>query len=194
MKPVSLKPTSLPKYVELSHALNKTTLKLHPSQAHGLICGILCDQYHQKTAWEDLITGGKTAGKTQELLQNLYESSANLLDSYLIDFQLILPADSNELRERAQALTLWCQGFLTGLKLVDIPIVDRKASDMTEAIDDIIEIAKMDYEEVVSSEEDEVAYTELVEFIRAAVILIYQDMRENNILSQPSSNSSLPLH
>ncbi|OGT43329.1 MAG: hypothetical protein A3F42_00115 [Gammaproteobacteria bacterium RIFCSPHIGHO2_12_FULL_37_34] len=188
-----MKPTSLPKFFELSASLNKTTLKLHASQAHGLICGIICGGSDHQMAWENLITGGKTTGKTHELLQTLYETSAHLLDSYLVEFQLILPADSQALSERAEALTLWCQGFLTGLKLVNIPIIDRESSEMTEAINDIIEIAKMNYEEVVASEEDEAAYTELVEFIRVAVILIYQDLREEES-SQQSSSSSAHLH
>ena len=57
-------------------------------------------------------------------------------------------------------------------------MVARTPSDMTEAINDMIEIAKMNYEEVVAGEEDEAAYTELVEYVRMAAILIYQEMHE----------------
>lgn len=46
-------------------------------------------------------------------------------------------------------------------------------------MNDVIEIAKMNYEAVVASEEDEAAYVELVEYVRMAVILIYQDLRES---------------
>src|SRR3990167_11424940 len=117
--------STLPKFFELSQALNQTTLKLHPSQAHGLICGILCGTSPGAAPWQDLITGEKSTRLTHDLLQNLYDISTRVLESYLVEFQLILPEDSCELPARAEALTLWCQGFLTGLKLVDIPIVDR---------------------------------------------------------------------
>ena len=114
--------STLPKFFELSQALNQTTLKLHPSQAHGLICGILCGNSPGSAPWQDLITGEKSTRLTHDLLQNLYDISTRVLESYLVEFQLILPEDSCELPARAEALTLWCQGFLTGLKLVDIPI------------------------------------------------------------------------
>ena len=41
----------------------------------------------------------------------------------------------------------------------------------------MVEIAKMNYEEVVESEEDETAYVELVEYVRMAAILIYEELR-----------------
>ncbi len=186
-----MKPTSLPKYFELNQVLNSTTLKLHPSQTHGLICGIICGNLNSHVAWEELIVGDKSSEKVHETLHQLYDASSQLLREFLFDFKLILPVDSQPLPARAEALTLWCQGFLTGLKLVNIPIVDREPSEVTEAINDIIEIAKMNYEEVVASEEDEAAYTELVEFIRMAIILIYQDLHEDNAESALSSSGQL---
>jgi uncharacterized protein len=165
-------------YTELNNVLSHTTLKLHPSQVHGLICGILCGNPKRSTAWEALIAGNKETAKTHEVLQALYERSAQQLGDFLFEFQLLMPDDQESLPVRAEALTLWCQGFLTGLKLAQIQIVDREPSEMTEAINDIIEIAKMNYEEVVASDEDEAAYVELIEYVRMAIILIYQDLRE----------------
>jgi uncharacterized protein len=185
-----MKQISLPNYRELTLALSKTTLKLHASQVHGLICGILSGNSNTQAAWEELVTGGKDPAKTHVVLQDLYASSAKQLDDFLFEFQLVLPADSEELPARAEALTLWCQGYLTGLKLAHIQLVERDPSEMTEAINDIIEIAKMNYEEVVASEEDEAAYIELVEYVRMAVILIYQDIREEDVEKKTVSSSN----
>ncbi len=191
-----MKTLSLPDYTELSTALNQTTLKLHPSQVHGLIAGILCagktDDAKSKSenAWENLVTGGKKSAKMHALLQTLYDVSENQLREFLFDFQLILPPDDEPLSTRAEALTLWCQGMLTGLKLVQIPIEHREAGEVTEAINDLIEIAKMNYEHVVASEEDEAAYVELVEYVRMAVILIYQDLHEVDIDTRTRSSHS----
>ena len=175
-----MKQITMPTFTELNEALNKTTLKLHPSQVHGLIVGILCGNPHSHAAWEELATGGKEATKAHDVLQSLYDASKKQLDEFLFEFQLMMPSDTNDLPERAEALTLWCQGFLTGLKMAEVQIVDREPSELTEAINDMIEIAKMNYEEVVASEEDEAAYVELIEYVRMAVILIYQDLREND--------------
>ncbi len=190
-----MKQLSLPNYQELNLALNKTTLKLHASQAHGLMCGILSGNANPQSAWEELVTGGKGPAKTHVVLQDLYVASAKQLEDFLFEFQLVLPADSEELPARAEALTLWCQGYLTGLKLAQIQLVERKPSEMTEAINDLIEIAKMNYEEVVASEEDEAAYIELVEYVRMAVILIYQDIREEEAAAKKTvKNTSHHLH
>jgi uncharacterized protein YgfB (UPF0149 family) len=184
---------SLPSYRDLTNALSTTSLKLHPSQAHGLICGILCGKLDKEAAWEALVTGGKESSEAHEVLQELFNQSTQQLKEFLFELQLMLPPDSEELPERAEALTLWCQGFLTGLKLVQIPIVHREPSDITDAINDLIEIAKMNYEEVVASEEDEAAYAELVEYVRMAAILIYQEVKEQSV-SQKQSDASNQLH
>lgn len=186
----NMKEVNLPTYEELSRALNKTALKLHASQVHGLVCGVLCSNANSKAAWEDLVTGGKETAKTHDILQALYNMSEKQLADFLFEFQLILPSDSDELPIRAEALTLWCQGFLTGLKLSNIPVVDRKPSEVTEAIDDLIEIAKMNYEEVVASEEDEMAYVELVEYVRMAIILIYQELHETTESPQKTTSTN----
>lgn len=192
-----MKQATLPTYKKLQQALNKTSLKLHPSQVHGLVCGILCgNSTSSEEVWEGLIAGDKSEEEspaTHQLLADLYEFSKKQLEDFLFELQLVLPSDDDSLPERAEALTVWCQGFLTGLKMAQVQLIGREPGETTEAINDIIEIAKMNYEEVVSSEEDEVAFVELVEYVRMAVILIYQDLHESNETRQ-IINSSGHLH
>ena len=186
-----MKEITLPTYTELDLALSKTKLKLHPSQVHGLICGMLCGNPKITPAWEELVTGdGKLSAAVHETLQALFDATAKQLNEFLFELQLVLPADAEELPMRAEALTLWCQGLLTGLKISHVPLVDREPSELTEAINDFIEIAKMNYEEVVANEEDEEAYSELVEVVRMAVILVDQDLREGDapMSATPSAN------
>src|SRR3989344_5197193 len=99
-----MKPISLPTYREVAQILDKTTLKLHPSQVHGLICGMICGNPANNTAWEELITGKKESDKAHEVLQALYDMSAKQLDEFLFEFQLLLPPDSESLPARAEAL------------------------------------------------------------------------------------------
>lgn len=182
--------TSLPEYAHLDQALEQTELKMHPSQVHGLICGLLCGNPQTTPAWEELVTGGAGNTQAQELLDVLQQSTAKQLDEFLFELEMLLPTDEEALPMRAEALTLWCQGLLTGLKIAGVPVEGRKPGELTEAINDIAEIAKMNYEQVVASEEDEEAYTELVEFVRMAVILIYQDLREQEGAAQTKSTAS----
>ncbi len=184
---------SLPTYQNLSRALDQTSFKLHPSQAHGLVCGLLCGNSKDTAAWEQWVTGGEETQYTHEILQKLYDASLKQMNEVLFDFQLLLPPDKEALPVRAEALTLWCQGALTGLKLAQVQLVGRESGETTEAINDLIEIAKMNFEEVVSSEEDESAYTELVEYVRVAVILIYQNLHAATAAQQPT-NATGHLH
>lgn len=163
---------SLPTYNDLSLALSNTKPMTNPSEAHGVIVAFICAKDRSKR-WENLITGDQKSQSVQELLQTLFNVSAKQLQSGDFEFALILPEDSASLPSRAEALTLWCQGFLTGLKLNNLQ-TGELPKDIKDAIDDITEIAKMQYEAVVESEEDEEAYVELVEYIRVAVIMIYE--------------------
>ena len=60
---------------------------------------------------------------------------------------------------------------------------------MSEALQDFTQIARANPEEVVESEEDENAYTELVEYLRAAVQVLYDELSPQRE-AQVSSGSS----
>lgn len=176
-----MKQISFPNYEKLSQTLNESaSLKLHPSQGHGLLCGLLCGNPKSNPSWEEIINNIHDEIQNPKLSQELYEISSQHLAEFSFDFQLLLPSDEDELRNRAEALSVWCQGFLTGLELMHISITNRPKNEMSETINDLIEIAKMNYDDVVSNEEDEMAYVELVEYVRMAVIMIYQELRDND--------------
>jgi len=188
---VKMKQLPLPDYTELSEALNDTALKMHASQVHGIITGLLCGNPNNKAAWEEMVTGNQESETTHKALELLYEGTAKHLSDFEMDFQLVLPDDDDDLQMRAEGLTLWCQGFLTGLKSAGVQVVGRESGELTEAIDDLVEIAKMNYEEVVASEEDEEAYVELVEYVRMAVIMINQEIREEQKAKKAAQSSQL---
>lgn len=166
---------SLPPFTEVSEALSQTALKYHPSEAHGLMSGMLCGETEASLqAIMPVLTGDEGVSAAHETLQAMYQGSTQQLAEFLFEFALLMPDDDAPLAVRAEALTLWCQGFLTGLTLASVPIENREPSELTEAISDLVEIAKMNYEQVVDSEEDEQAFAELVEYVRMAVILIFQ--------------------
>jgi len=178
---------AMPDFETLNQALSETALQFHPSEAHGLISGVLSGDLSGKAVWEDIVMGEEDSPETRVLLQTVFQASAKQLQDFLFEFQLLLPPDEEALSLRAEALTLWCQGYLTGLKLVKVQLVGRSASDMTEAIDDMIEISKIHYEDVVQNEEDEAAYTELVEYVRMAAIVIYQEIHDEHEKSDKNS-------
>ena len=64
-----MKPKSLPGFNDLTTALSNTELKLHASQVHGLMCGILCGNFNQDSDWEELVMGEKLTDDTREIIQ-----------------------------------------------------------------------------------------------------------------------------
>jgi len=181
---------TLPDFTELNLTLANNGVKQHPSELHGIICGIICSNQSVNN-WETLVTDLSDIKSNDDLdttLQNLYQISDHFLNEFLFDFQLILPDDSETLPTRAEALTLWCQGFLMGLQFANIT-VSGSNKDVNESLKDLVEIAKMNYEAVVANEEDEEAYTELAEYVRMAVLDVYQDLHHKpSVASDPNLN------
>lgn len=186
-----MKSIKLPEFDEVTNMLEMTEQKLHASQVHGLISGILCGGFEEEASWQELVMGEKLAPDCAGELTEVFNVTRQQLKDFLMQFAMILPDDDTDLPVRAEALTVWCQGFLTGLKVAGTPIIGRDPSELTDAIDDLIEIAKMNYEEVVASEEDEEAYAELVEYVRMAVIMIYTELNAATESINPESTSHL---
>lgn len=166
----------MPSYQTLSTFLQKNALPFDASEAHGLFCGLLCGTTASQPQWQEILLKDQDPEIDTELLQALYAWTMQKLSDFDLEFQLLLPADKKPLPSRAEALTLWCQGFLTGLKFAHVSL-KSKNQDVLEALKDISEIAKMNYEEVAANNEneDESAYVELVEYVRVAVLMIYQE-------------------
>lgn len=172
----AMKPLQLTDYVHIDQTFNQTAHKLHPSEVHGTICGMLSGRAHDWTVEKVFLTGPNNT-EARLAIQQLLEVSFKQLNEFLFEFQLLLPPEDCPLPTRAEGLTLWCQGFLTGLNHAHVPLHGTGANEADGAISDLIEIAKMDYEAVVASEEDEIAYVDLVEYVRMAVMLIYQEFQ-----------------
>ena len=168
---------TMPTFQQVENILTDAVVKLHPSEVHGLICGTICSNPNVPSNWDEVLAEDLPENVI-EVMKALFEFTAQQLHNFSFDFILLLPDDHSHLPVRAEALTLWCQGFLTGLHEVYEELQTNEATEVVEAMNDLIEIAKMKFEEVVASEEDESAYVELVEYVRMAVILIYQTMNE----------------
>lgn len=179
---------ALPTYKEVTSALKNTPAKYHAAQVHGLMCGLICatsgknDDHWQK---QFLTEENK---KSVEILQQLYETSYHQLSDFSFEFVLLLPEDTTDINQRAESLGLWCQGFLTGLEQGNVPITNRPMSEVTEAINDLVEISQVNYGDIAENDEDETAYFELVEYVRLAVLMIFQELRP---VTPPAQNKSL---
>ncbi|HEY3486782.1 MAG TPA: UPF0149 family protein [Gammaproteobacteria bacterium] len=161
-----------------------TGLGREPSAAqwHGLLCGLICTGRPVNAGvWFDSarMFGGEHAvmsAETSAVLEIICESTRGQLDSTLLEFDLMLPDEDIALQSRASALKLWCEGFLYGLSAGGLDRNSQLSADTAEFIRDLAELCKISHDENESTENDEFYLLELVEYVRAGVLLLYDEL------------------
>lgn len=175
-------PCSLPNYTELTLLLNKVKPDLHPAETHGLLCGYLCiapDPKKLDPKFEQLLLRGKANKKIHAILSQLYTASYHSLSQFSFEFSLIIPDDDTDINVRAEALGLWCQGFLTGLAQSPTSLQNYPENEIIEALSDFTEIAQINFCDIPANEEDETAYCELVEYVRLTALMLFNELQSH---------------
>jgi len=167
-------------------------LNLDPAECHGSLCGMLCaTEGVQGAAWVNQILSGSLElpqgeaapshnvgdGEGRTLLLILYKDTAAQLEDPEYGFHLLLPDDDDPLRQRVDALSRWCQGFLLGLGLGGVKEQSGLPGDSNEVMRDFAEISRLGHDDGDDKEDNEGAYTEIVEYVRMAALLVYEELR-----------------
>ncbi|MFM8332666.1 MAG: UPF0149 family protein [Candidatus Methylumidiphilus sp.] len=165
-----------PSYQAVENVVLHNDAALSAAEAHGMLAGMLCaDGGLECEQWlwrvfdetRDDLSEGEVA-----TLRELFDETRKLLEAVDFSFELFLPDDGAALAERAQALSGWCQGFLYGIGYAGSE--ESWTTDCAEVLRDLAEISQLDAN--VSGEADEVAYTEVSEFVRVGVQLVRGDL------------------
>lgn len=154
------------------------------AECHGVLCGLVCrksggtpgDFLHHLAKLQLLVNPDKALAAA---LTEAFESTAQQLADEDMGFTLWLPDDDELLEDRTMALAQWCNGFLAGLAGGgDFGVLSEEAG---EAIDDLQQIARAELTvpagEGHGREEDEVAFMEIVEYIRVVTLMMREDFR-----------------
>ena len=83
------------------------------------------------------------------------------------------PDDVSPLKEQANTLIEWCQGFLVGLGLSSVETSDEEVLEM---IKDISEISQLDAD-LLDTEDNVQDFYEIVEFVRMGVLFIQETLQ-----------------
>jgi uncharacterized protein YgfB (UPF0149 family) len=78
--------------------------------------------------------------------------------------------------DRLEALVDWCGGFLLGFRLGRVSGLPALSSDSREFIVDMQQLTRLDVLSGESGEESEVAFTELVEYVKVGVLLLREEV------------------
>lgn len=151
------------------------------AECHGLLCGMLClNPGITFDLWMERLTeisGGFTDIQNVSLLIELFDNTRQQILNLDFSFELLLPEDEVPLFERATALAEWCQSFLAGIGFGSEPF---KWTDTThEVLEDIVKISCLD--PVAAGESDEIAFTELSEYVRVSVQMIFEELQSHMV-------------
>lgn len=167
---------------QLMSGLSEIGAVVSPSELHGHLCGRLVVGHQisgffgQKVTAECLGMSLEELDPIHEMLTELIEETAAILDADLFSFRLLLPDDEIALFTRLEALSNWCQGFLSGIAssagLQDSKVMDEEG----DTISDLVEISQISLD-VDDSEENEALFLEVSEYVRLAAFNLFDQFR-----------------
>jgi uncharacterized protein len=169
-------------FERVEQALEAVDAEFNAAQTHGMLCGMLGSLQPVKPAgWiaqvlVDTQPSGESARECLALLSELYARTVAQMDDDSLQFQLLLPDDTAPLKDRAEALGHWCDGFLYGMGLGSLQPDAQLPAQVREALRDLGEIAQVEINPA-PEEENEQAYAQLVEYVRVAALLIMEALR-----------------
>lgn len=178
---MSRSPNYPPDYEELAQALRAAKVELGPAEVHGMITGTV--SVPGARAPGSLLFGRAAVTATPEietflrLVAALQEDVGARLQGSDFEFQPLLPGTDVELSEQVDALASWARGYILGLAASGISDPKRLEGEVGEFLLDANRIseAEMDDDETVEQQEREIA--EIVEYLRAGVQLVYDELR-----------------
>ncbi|HET6725597.1 MAG TPA: UPF0149 family protein [Gammaproteobacteria bacterium] len=160
------------------------------AECHGALTGLACGggETRDWRAAMPLQDDATVTPDADKALAALGEETLRTLNDGTMNFAPLLPGDDEPIDQRAAALRLWCRGFLYGFGLAFAPGHSAPLPDEAgEVLGDFSEIARQELAAEDGSEADEAAYTEIVEYVRVGVQLVFE-------ILHPASGPAPVLH
>lgn len=168
-------------FPEIARVLETLGASAPAAESHGCLCGALCaSQDYTFDRWlDEIIPDAADASEAERRALNLlFTDTLKALGGDQMEFQPLLPDDAATLEQRAAALSQWCQGFLYGFGSGRAPAAQNLPPNVAEILRDLTHIGRAAVEAGASSEEEEEAYAEIVEYVRAGVQLIHDELTD----------------
>lgn len=167
------------------------------AEGHGCLCGALCvaTDYTLERWLEELVPVEEERSITPDIeqpLQLLFADTLQALRGDDMQFEPFLPDDSVTLEQRTTALSQWCQGFLYGFGTARAVKHEDLPASIDEVLRDLAGISRAEVDVGEADEEEEQAYTEVVEYLRAGVQLIHDELFAIRNADNPDSAQADP--
>lgn len=171
---------------ELDDALRRCGSSWNAGQTHGLLCSRLsvaggdgAQRWFEHVLSETDPDNAHRA-ECETMLDSLCASTWRQLVERQSEFELLLPDDDDSTASRAEAMGQWCEGFLHGLvsEKHSEALKERLAADpLADIIRDMLQITRAMASDD-DAEDEEGAYAELVEYLRVAAQLTYEELAD----------------
>lgn len=168
-------------YDDISSQLEDWASICSSSEIHGLISGLgsvaLAGDFKlvKDIVMRHLEEDEECSESARYGLQTLQETVVEQYEDTDFAFDVLLPDDDEELISRMRALAQWVQGFLVGFGTGVKAEEGSFSTEAQEILRDLVEISNVEDLEHDGEEEDEVALTELEEYVRAAAMTLYSE-------------------
>lgn len=160
------------------------------AEAHGVLAGMICAAGEAGLAeWWSQIREDESQTAVPAILTQVHAETRASLAEVTGTFDLMLPDDEDDLGDRAEALHAWCHGFLFGYGVAGGKDPAKLQEDAGEVLRDIGQFAQASFDLGEDSEEDELAYSELVEYLRVGVLLLHETLNPRPEQEQPAGES-----
>jgi len=181
---------------DLARRVNTALGRLGSTQTvaefHGSLVGLICARGKlEKEEWlrQVMPADAGDLGEVRESLVQLHGETLRQLNDPVLEFEPLLPGEGEPLAQRVEALGEWCQGFLLGLSEGGVQQTERLPGDAAEVVRDLVNISRAGAYDLSDSEEDEEAYVELLEYVRAGVLLVNEEL--NPTRAAPRGDTTL---
>jgi uncharacterized protein YgfB (UPF0149 family) len=150
-----------------------------PAQVHGLLTGQLCSGVVAPDP-EDL--GGLMEQPQQlvpvvcKLIDRMLDETTEQLTHFDYQFHPLLPSDDASLQDRVNALGSWCDAFMVGFAAGYIRPDSALSAEAREILGDFGQFAAISDDGQDLTDQDEVDFMELVEYVRVASITLFQQL------------------
>lgn len=186
-------------YLQFEHLLAACDSEVSASEADGRLLGLAAMLGSEAVGvWLDQLgVSAEAADVMQHVTQlmSLAERRLAVLERATALPDLCVPDDNDDLRDRVESIGLWAGGFVSGVgegaALRGTPARERlEREPLAELLKDLTEITRV---EMAADELDgdanaaETAYNEVLEFLRVAAQLFYEELTPVREIEQPAT-------
>lgn len=173
------KKQNLFKYDVLDRLLKKSHAIINASELHGILVALICVSDNNISKCQKIILNvlslKKNHAVVMRFINELYKYNLDQIKDTNNSVSIIVPEDL--LTIKVKLLKVWLQGFISGLGLIGYDWDYKRQKVIKEILHDFLMIT---YTNDNVKKEDEVYYTNILEYVKTSVEIIYFEIYDSS--------------